>query len=76
MNLHHYSITIPEGQENSEGYVCLEHDTQYTIELRNDDSSRCDAEVFVDGQRAGLWRVESKKPLRLERPSHDEGPRG
>ena len=73
MNLRHYSVIIAQGDESSDGYVCLKHGTPYTIELRNDDDSRCDAEVFIDGQRAGLWRVESKKPLRLERPSHDTG---
>ena len=73
MKLYHYSVIIPEGKESNDGYVCLKHGIPYTLELRNEDSSRCDAEVFIDGQRVGLWRVESKKPLRLERPSHDTG---
>ncbi len=73
MNLHHYSASILEGEENSDGYVCLKHGTQYTIELKNEDRWRCDAEVFIDGQRVGLWRINAKKLLRLERPAHDTG---
>ena len=74
MNLHHFAVSIPEGKETSDGYVCLRHGTQYTIELKNDDDRwRCDAEVFIDGQRIGLWRIDPKKLLRLERPAHDTG---
>ena len=73
MNLHHYTVCIPEGEENGDGYVCLQHSTQYTLELKNTDRWRCDAEVFIDGQKVGLWRINDRGSLRLERPPHDTG---
>ena len=73
MNLHHYSVTIPEGREAVQGYVSLTHGTRYTLELGNNDKWRCDAEVSIDGQKVGTWRVEKESSVRLERPVHDTG---
>lgn len=73
MNSHHYSVTIFEGREFVEGYVFLEHGTRYTLELSNTDTWRCDAEVSIDGQKIGTWRINEKGSVRLERPVHDTG---
>ena len=73
MKLCDYSISIPEADEVEGGYAVLKHATQYSIELRNDSSRRCDAVVRIDGGLVGIWRVDARDVIRLERPSGDTG---
>lgn len=73
MKLKEFAVSIPEGKETQDGYVHLTHATQYTIQLQNDSSDRCDAEVYIDAQRVGIWRVNESSTIRLERPVHDTG---
>lgn len=67
-----FSVRIPEGNEHG-GYVELEHDTQYTLVLRNNRDVSCDARVEVDGKHLGTFRLGAHQNLRLERPAHDDG---
>lgn len=68
-----YKVTIPEAEETENGYAILAHGTQYSIELVNDTGRRADAEVKIDGGIVGVWRVEARDSIRLERPSGDTG---
>jgi hypothetical protein len=72
MKLAPYEVKVPEGRE-SEGYVYLRHNTQYTIVLSNQAPTPCDAKVQIDGREVGLWRVPALKSMVVERPVHETG---
>lgn len=72
MHLASYEVLIPEGTE-SEGYVSLRHNSQYTISLRNRADTRCDAIIKIDGEEVGAWRVNPRSQTILERPVYDTG---
>lgn len=73
MKLNEFSVTISEGEEASGGYVYMKHGTQYTILLQNESNRRCDAEVYLDNQQVGIWRINAFTTERIERPTHDHG---
>jgi len=73
MKLNRFSVIIAEGKETSDGYVQMKHGTQYTILLQNESNRRCDAEVYIDDQQVGIWRVNPFITVRIERPVHDHG---
>ena len=73
MNLHDYSVSIPEGRSSGDGYVQLEHGTVYTISLSNSGPHPCDAELSIDGGPVGVWRVDPRSTINLERPVDDTG---
>ncbi len=73
MRVHDYDVVVPEGNENATGYVVLEHNTRYTIKLMNLSYSKVDAEVFIDGNRIGEWRLNGWANCVIERPVHDTG---
>jgi hypothetical protein len=74
MELNNYLVGLDKGQENTEnGYIELEHDTVYRVFLVNDNDSRCDAELSIDGEKVGTWRIESHDSIVLERPSASTG---
>ncbi|PZU93408.1 MAG: hypothetical protein DCE90_16715 [Pseudanabaena sp.] len=73
MKLNGFSVTIAEGKETSDGYVQMKHGTQYTILLQNESNRRCDAEVYLDDQQVGIWRINPFTTARIERPVHDHG---
>jgi len=74
MELNNYQVALDKGQENSNtGYVELEHDTVYRVYLVNDNSSRCDARLSIDGLVVGTWRIEAHDSIVLERPSGSTG---
>jgi len=73
MYLNDFSVRVPGGTETN-GYVELPHGRQYSLVLRNARRDvRCDAEVEIDGQHVGTWRIEANSHIRLERPAHDDG---
>ncbi len=73
MYLNKFSVRIPEGQENTSGYVEMVDGTQYTIVLRNDRDVHCDANVEVDGKHIGTFRIWAHSNIKLERPLSDSG---
>lgn len=73
MKLNGFSVTILEGKEATDGYVYMKHGTQYTILLQNEINRRCDAEVYLDDQQVGIWRIDCNSTVRIERPVHDSG---
>ena len=72
MYLNQFSVRIPEGRE-ANGYVEVQHNTQYTLRLRNSRDAPCDARVEVDGKHVGTWRIRARESLQIERPAHDTG---
>jgi len=68
-----FSVRIPEGAEDSGGYVELQHGQHFTVRLRNFRGVRCDARVEVNGKDVGTFRLSSHGSACLERPGHDEG---
>ena len=68
-----FSMTIPEGTERSDGYVELQHNTQYTLVLANESQRLCAVEVHIDGERTGSWRIPPRSAIQLERPVFDSG---
>jgi hypothetical protein len=73
MKLNGFSVTISEGKEAADGYVYMKHGAQYTILLQNESNRRCDAEVYLDDQQVGIWRINCNSKVRIERPVHDNG---
>lgn len=74
MRVGQFSVTIPEGQEQSSGHVHLPNGQQYRIRLNNHfPDRRCDATVRVDGKEVGTFRLERIGGMLLERPAHDTG---
>jgi len=74
MFLNNFSVRVSEGTELAGGYVELDHDTQYSLILKNNyHGRRCDAEVTIDGKHIGTWRIEARGGMWIERPAHDTG---
>ena len=71
--LGNFSVEIPEGNKQVDGYVDIDHNTKYSIKISNAGDRPCDAEVGVDGKQVGIWRLPSGKSVVLERPAHDTG---
>jgi len=74
MFLNSFSVRVPEGTELAGGYVELDHDTQYSLRLKNNyHGRRCDARVTIDGKHIGTWRIEARGNIGIDRPAHDTG---
>ena len=73
MYLNKYSARVVGGYETPSAYVELRHGQTYQLQLRNDNNSRCDAQVEIDGKTVGVWRLNSNQSVTLERPANDNG---
>jgi hypothetical protein len=73
MRLDNFLVKISEGKELNSGYVAMKHNTKYAVQLSNFSDLQCDAEVEIDGKVVGVWRVQSKDRIIIERPVHDTG---
>lgn len=74
--LNHFGVEIlperdvgREFQRDGAWYYGLRHNTEYRIRLINRGSTDCDAEVRIDGDRAGSWRIDGRSDIIIERPS-------
>jgi hypothetical protein len=72
MELNGYTLAVRPGTEDN-GYVELEHNTQYSVFLINDNETRCDATLTIDGIKIGTWRIEAEDSIKLERGVADKG---
>lgn len=64
-----YGINIPQATRIEKGtYFFLPHKTEYTIELSNYLATLCDAQVFVDGETIGTFRIPRTGSVKIERP--------
>ena len=68
-----YGVCIPQGVYLQTGHVRLEHNTQYSLLLRNYGNKPCDAEINIDGSAVGIWRVPIQSEIEIERPIDDNG---
>lgn len=68
MRLNNFSVRVSPGREK-EGYVALRHGQEYRITLRNDNDTKCDAHVCVDGKEIGIFRVHPHASATIERPA-------
>lgn len=73
MKVDKYALEIIPGTEDDTGYVQMQHGQVYVIRIVNDDYHQADAEVFVDGNAVGVFRLPRKSSLDLEHPSTDSG---
>jgi len=73
MRIQDFELTIEPGYETDGGYVQMEHDTPYSIVMRNASRRRCDADVRVDGKPIGTFRIGDYRRVRLDRPADDDG---
>lgn len=73
MNLYNFELSIVEGREREGGYVELQHNTQYTIQLGNNTHRRCDVLISIDGGEVGTWRLNAFSTAIVQRPVHDNG---
>lgn len=53
-------------------YVALTHHSEYSLRLTNSRGTPCDAEVSIDGEVVGTWRVDSYSSAVIDRPVHTE----
>jgi hypothetical protein len=67
-----YELIIPEGKETKEGYVILNHNQQYTINLINKSNKNCDAEIYLDGDMVGCYRLSSGQSWVVEHPADSQ----
>src|SRR3990172_2380545 len=51
-------------------YFGLPDRTEYMIRLANNHDARVDAHVWVNGEKAGVWRIGRKSSITIERPAH------
>lgn len=73
MRLNNYSVQISQGQESKDGYVLMQHGTKYTITLTNNNQTRCNVLLEVDGKPQGTIRINAQSSITLERPIHVNG---
>lgn len=55
--------------KNGYNYIALEHNAEYSLTLFNESSSRCDADVSIDGRSIGIFRVKPYSSINIERPA-------
>jgi hypothetical protein len=73
MYLNQFSVRVIGGIEKNNGYVEMRHNLQYSISLRNDRYTNCDAVVTIDGKEVGTWRIPSRSQITIDRPANDSG---
>jgi hypothetical protein len=75
-SLNGFSVKVPEClSETSENYVVMRHGQQYSLKLSNHHKEDghgkpCDAEVYIDDEFCGSYRIPSGESITLERPEH------
>ena len=57
-------------KKDDHNYYALPHMSEYKIKLTNNRPTKCDAQVFIDGESIGIWRINSFDNIILERPAN------
>jgi hypothetical protein len=55
-------------RKNGGDYCSLKHREEYKLKLSNNRNTKCDAEVFIDNETVGIWRIGSNDSIIIERP--------
>lgn len=53
---------------NGAYYIIMKHKQEYKIMLSNNNSTRADADVWIDNQNIGSWRLNPYSSITIERP--------
>lgn len=72
MYLNQFSVVVEKGREVANGYVQMQHGTEYALRLRNDRHVEADAIVRIDGTEVGVWRIPANRNITIERPASIE----
>lgn len=54
--------------KNPGTYIALLHNQEYSIKLNNNYTTRCDAEIRIDGDSVGKWRIPANSSITIDRP--------
>lgn len=68
MKIGDFEVTVNGESGGVQGYITLPHKTEYTVEMMSNCSCRCDAEVTIDGEHVGTWRIAPYGSIDIERP--------
>ena len=66
-----FAVSVPEASAvvGEEAFASLPHGSEYSVQLRNDRATRCDATLWIDGVAMGTFRVAPHSAVRVERPA-------
>jgi hypothetical protein len=64
-----YSFNAKKKVINGANYFLMRHGSTYKLKLTNDRNTKCDAEVWIDGEKVGVWRIEAYGSTVIERPA-------
>jgi hypothetical protein len=53
---------------NGYDYYAFKDGTAYNIRMENNHNTRCDAEVNIDNEHVGTWRIEPNSTINVDRP--------
>lgn len=51
-------------------YFSIPSMSEYKIKLTNNRTVRCDAEIYIDGEPIGIWRIQAYSSIIVERPAN------
>lgn len=71
VNLNNFSVSVEGGRHkymNNSHYFFLRHQQEYAIILHNGHDVRCDADITIDGEKVGTFRVKGHSRVRISRP--------
>lgn len=68
MQLGQYHLNII-GKGEQGGYIHMRHGEEYSISMRNQSGKRTEAEVRIDGEHVGTWRLSPYQTVAIERPA-------
>ena len=55
---------------NGDNYFAMKHGTEYKINLGNNNHTKADAHIWIDGEQVGIWRLNSYDNITIERPAN------
>jgi hypothetical protein len=53
-------------------YVSLRHGSKYSVAMTNSRTTRCDAELFIDDEFMGKFRIGPTRTVKIDRPAHNQ----
>lgn len=52
-------------------YVAMRHGSNYTVVMTNGRTTKCDAELYIDDEFMGKFRINPMSTIKINRPSHN-----
>ncbi len=69
MQLGAYALEIT-GKIDAGGYVHMRHSEEYSVRMHNQSGKRIEAELRIDGEHVGTWRLGPYQTAQIERPAN------